>query len=123
MFVSPEPVPLAHLAYAWAKPWSGSARSADTLAAEISRPQHGLMLLRSQAGGSQLKPLGTWRGPLRYPTLPWNQPPSSPPPAAFEHAAIRCKYKTTRRFLIEFGLQGLDELPSSKNFNKSGLLA
>jgi hypothetical protein len=75
-------------------------------------------MARSQAGGYHLKPLETWRCPLRYPKLPWNQPPSSPPPAAFEHAAIRCKYKTSRWFLIEFGVQSLDELPSLKELQQ-----
>ena len=153
-FVSPEPVPLAHLAYALGETPERICALADRLATEFAQPQHGLML-RSLAGGYQLITKPEHNQQLRE--LVENLPPPAPlSKAAVETAAIIAykqpitaaqlqairgvrnsetlrtllkrkiiapagrartrghpvQYKTTRRFLIEFGLHGLDELPS-----------
>ena len=52
-FVSPEPIPIAHLAYALGETPERIRALADRLAAEFSQPHHGLML-RALAGGYQL---------------------------------------------------------------------
>jgi segregation and condensation protein B len=154
IFVSPEPVPLAHLAYALGETQERVRSLAATLEKEFARPQHGLML-RSLAGGYQLitKPEHNQELRALVENLP---PPALLSKAAVEAAAIIAykqpitaaqlqairgvrnretlrtllkrkiiapagrartrghpvQYKTTRRFLIEFGLHGLDELPS-----------
>jgi segregation and condensation protein B len=153
-FVSPEPVPLAHLAYALGETPERVRELADRLAAEFAEPHHGLML-RALAGGYQLITKPEHHQELRE--LIENLPPPAPlSKAAVEAAAIIAykqpitaaqlqairgvrnsetlrtllkrkiiapagrartrghpvQYKTTRRFLIEFGLQSLDELPS-----------
>ena len=154
IFVSPEPVPIAHLAYALGETPERVRALAATLEGEFARPQHGLML-RTVAGGYQLitKPEHNQQLCELVENLP---PPAPLSKAAVETAAIiaykqpitaaelqtirgvrnretlrtllkrkiiapagRAKtrghpvqYKTTRRFLVEFGLQNLDELPS-----------
>jgi segregation and condensation protein B len=153
-FVSPEPVSVAHLAYALGETPERIRSLADRLAAEFSQPLHGLML-RALAGGYQLITKPEHNQELRE--LVENLPPPVPlSKAAVETAAIIAykqpitaaqlqairgvrnsetlrtllkrkiiaptgrarsrgypvQYKTTRRFLIEFGLHSLDELPS-----------
>ena len=153
-FVSPEPVPIAHLAYALDETPERIRALADRLAAEFSKPQHGLML-RSLAGGFQLITKPEHHQELRE--LVENLLPPAPlSKAAVETAAIIAykqpitaahlqairgvrnsetlrtllkrkiiapagrartrghpvQYKTTRRFLTEFGLDSLDDLPS-----------
>jgi segregation and condensation protein B len=160
IFVSPEPVRLAHLAYALGQTPDRVRVLIETLTAEFAKPQHGLML-RSLAGGYQLITKPEHHQELRE--LVENLPPSAPlSKAAVETAAIiaykqpitaaalqairgvrnsealrtllkrkiiapagRAKtrgrpvqYKTTRRFLIEFGLQSLAELPSLEEFKQ-----
>jgi len=153
-FLSPEPAPIAHLAYALGETPERIRALADRLAAEFAQPQHGLML-RSLAGGYQLSTKPEHHQDLRQ--IVENLPPPAPlSKAAVETAAIiaykqpitaaqlqtirgvrnsdalrtllkrkiiapagRAKtrghpvqYKTTRRFLVEFGLHSLDQLPS-----------
>ena len=159
-FVSPEPVPLAHLAYALGETPERIRTLAEHLAAEFAQPQHGLML-RALAGGYQLITKPEHHQELRE--LIENLPPPAPlSKAALETVAIIAykqpitaaqlqsirgvrnsetlrtllkrkiiaaagraptrghpvQYKTTRRFLIEFGLQGLDELPSLQELHQ-----
>ena len=153
-FVSPDPVPITHLAYALGETPERIRALAGRLAAEFAEPHHGLML-RTLAGGYQLITKPEHNQELRE--LVENLPPPAPlSKAAVETAAIIAykqpvtaaqlqairgvrnsetlrtllkrkiitpagrahtpghpvQYKTTRRFLIEFGLQSLDELPS-----------
>jgi segregation and condensation protein B len=154
LFVSAEPIPLAHLAYALGETPEQVGLLLDRLAIELAQPRHGLML-RLVAGGYQLITKPEHHQKLRE--LVENLPSPAPlSKAAVETAAIiaykqpitaaglqairgvrnseslrtllkrkiiapagRAKtrgapvqYKTTRRFLIEFGLQSLSDLPS-----------
>jgi segregation and condensation protein B len=154
LFVSPEPVRLAHLAYALGEPPERVRALLETLAGELERPLHGLML-RAVAGGYQLITKPEHHEGLRE--LVENLPPPAPlSKAAVETAAIiaykqpitaaqlqairgvsnretlrtllkrkiiapagRAKtrghavqYQTTRRFLREFGLESLAQVPS-----------
>ena len=154
IFISPEPLPLAHLARVLGETTERIAGLAAALAAEFAQPRHGL-LLRPIAGGYQFVTKPEHHQELRE--LVENLPPPAPlsraavetaaiiaykqPITAAEIEAIRgvrnretirtllkrkiiapagrartrghpLQYKTTRRFLIEFGLEGLDELPS-----------
>jgi len=154
IFVSPEPVPLAHLVYALGEAPERIRALLETLAGELQRPHHGLML-RALAEGYQFITKPEHHQELRE--LVENLPPPAPlSKAAVETAAIiaykqpittaqlqsirgvrnretlrtllkrkiiapagRAKtrghpvqYKTTRRFLIEFGLESLAELPA-----------
>lgn len=154
IFASPEPIRLAHLAYALGEAPERIRALLETLAAEFQRPEHGLML-RMVAGGYQLITKPEHHQELR--DLVENLPPPAPlSKAAVETAAIiaykqpitaaelesirgvrnretlrtllrrkiiapagRTKtrghpvqYRTTRRFLTEFGLESLAELPS-----------
>jgi segregation and condensation protein B len=85
-FVSPEPIPLRHLAYAPGETPERIRTLADRLAAELARPQHGLML-RSPAGGYQLITKPEHNQQLRE--LVENLPPPVPlSKAAVETAAI-----------------------------------
>jgi segregation and condensation protein B len=86
IFVSPEPVPLAHLAYALGETPERVRGLAEALAAEFSQPQHGLML-RPLAGGYQLITKPEHNQELRE--LVENLPPPAPlSKAAVETAAI-----------------------------------
>jgi segregation and condensation protein B len=154
LFVSPEPLQPAQLARALGETPETIAALADSLAAELAKPQHGMML-RTVAGGYQLVTKPEHHQELR--DLLENLPPPAPlSRAAVETAAIIAykqpitaaelesirgvrnreslrtllkrkiivpagrartrghpvQYKTTKRFLVEFGLQSLDELPS-----------
>ena len=154
LFLSPEPIPLSHLAYALGETKERTSLLLDELAGELENPRHGLML-RSVAGGYQLVTKPEHHQELR--DLVENLPPPAPlSRAALETAAIiaykqpitaaqlqavrgvrnaetlrtllrrkiiapagRAKtrghpvqYKTTRRFLLEFGLSDLSELAS-----------
>ncbi len=154
LFVSPEPLQPAQLARALGETPARVAELAGLLAAELAKPQHGLML-RSVAGGYQLVTKLELHEELR--DLVENLPPPAPMSrAAVETAAIIAykqpitaaelesirgvrnretlrtllkrkiiapagrartrghpvQYKTTKRFLIEFGLESLDELPA-----------
>jgi segregation and condensation protein B len=85
-FVSPEPVPIVHLAYALGETPARIRSLADRLTAEFSQPQHGLML-RSLAGGYQLITKPEHHQELRL--LVENLPPPAPlSKAAVETAAI-----------------------------------
>jgi segregation and condensation protein B len=154
IFVSPEPVPLGHLAYALNETPERIQTLLDSLAAELEKPQHGLKL-RQLAGGYHFSSKPEHHQELRE--VVENLPPPAPfSKAALETAAIIAykqpitaaeiqqirhtrnseplrtllkrkiiapagraptrgypvRYKTTRRFLLEFGLQSLEELPS-----------
>jgi segregation and condensation protein B len=154
IFVSPEPLPIAHLAHALGEAPERVRMLLDTITAEFAKPQHGLML-RSLAGGYQFITKPEHHQELR--DLVENLPPPAPlskaavetaaiiaykqPITAAELQAIRgvrnsetlrtllkrkvialagraktrgrpVQYKTTRRFLVEFGLESLAELPS-----------
>jgi segregation and condensation protein B len=154
LFVSPEPVPLAHLTYALSQTPDQMRTLLDALARELAQPQHGLML-RCAAGGYQLITKPEHHQELR--DIVENLPPPAPlSSAAVETAAIIAykqpitaaqlqlirgvrnsetlrtllkrkiiapagrartrgqpvQYKTTHRFLREFGLESLAELPS-----------
>ena len=154
LFVSPEPVPLAHLAYALDQTPAEMRTLLGTLATEFAQPWHGLML-RAVAGGYQFVTKPEHHEELRE--MVENLPSPSPlsqaavetaaiiaykqPITALEVQAIRgvrnsealrtllkrkivtpsgrakskghpVQYKTTRRFLREFGLQSLADLPS-----------
>lgn len=154
LFVSPEPIPLAHLAFALGETPERMGVLLSRLADEFAQRQHGLML-RLVAGGYQLVTKPELHQKIRE--LVQNLPPPAPlskaavetaaiiaykqPITAVELQAIRrvrnseslrtllkrriiapagraktrgapVQYKTTRRFLIEFGLQNLSELPS-----------
>jgi segregation and condensation protein B len=164
-FVSPEPVPLAHLAYALGETPERIRSLADRLREELAQPQHGLML-RSVAGGYQLITKPEHHQDIRQ--IVENLPPPAPlSKAALETAAVIAykqpitaaqlqairgvrnretlrtllkrkiiapsgrartrghpvQYKTTRRFLVEFGLQSLDELPSLPELRQRADLA
>jgi len=154
IFVSPEPVPAAHLSRALGETPERIAALVDSVSAEFARPEHGLTI-RTVAGGYQLVTKREYHQELRelVENLP---PPATLSQAAVETAAIiaykqpitaaeleairgvrnretlrtllkrkliapagRAKtrgnpvqYKTTRRFLTEFGLESLEELPS-----------
>jgi segregation and condensation protein B len=154
IFVSPEPIPLAELAYALGQTPERTTALLSLLAAELERPQHGLML-RVLAGGYQLVTKPEHHEQLK--AMLANLPPPAPlskaaveaaaiiaykqPVTAAELEALRgvrnrealrtllkrkivapagraktrghpVRYKTTRRFLIEFGLKSLAELPA-----------
>src|SRR5690348_16417726 len=85
-FVSPEPIPVAHLACALGETPERIRSLADRLAAEFSQPQHGLML-RSLAGGYQIVTKPEHHQDLRQ--IVENLPPPAPlSKAAVETAAI-----------------------------------
>lgn len=154
LFVSAEPLQPAQLARAMGETPERVTALANSLAAELAKPEHGLML-RTVASGYQLVTKPEHHQELR--NLVENLPPPAPlSRAAVETAAIiaykqpitaaelesirgvrnretlrtlvkrkiiapagrartrghAVQYKTTKRFLIEFGLQSLDELPS-----------
>jgi segregation and condensation protein B len=165
LFVAPEPLRLAHLAYALGERPERIEGILARLAAELAKPEHGVSL-RSVAGGYQLITKPEYHQELRE--LVENLPSPAPlskaavetaaiiaykqPMTAAELQAIRgvrnsetlrtllkrkiiapagrakkrgspIQYKTTPRFLIEFGLQSLDELPSSDELRQRvGLL-
>ena len=153
LFVAPEPLQATQLARALGETPAAIAALLESLAAELAKPQHGVML-RIVAGGYQLVTKPEHHQELR--DLVENLPPAAPlSRAAVETAAIiaykqpitaaelesirgvrnretlrtllkrkiiapagrartrghALQYKTTKRFLIEFGLQSLDELP------------
>jgi segregation and condensation protein B len=159
LFVSPEPVPAAYLAYALGETLERVTSLLHRVAAEFEKPQHGLML-RAVAGGYQLVTKPEHHQELR--DLVAKLPPPSPlskaaletaaliaykqPITAAEIQAIRgvrnsealrtllkrkiiapvgrartraVRYKTTRRFLMEFGLRDLSELPSLAELQQS----
>ena len=162
IFVSPEPVPVAHLAYALGETPERIRALAGTLAAGFSRPHHGLML-RQIAGGYQFVSKPEHHQELRK--VAESLPPPAPlskaavetaaiiaykqPITAAEIQAIRrvrnseplrtllkrriiapagraptrgrpVRYKTTHRFLVEFGLQGLEELLTLDELKQRG---
>ena len=154
LYVSPDPVPLAWLAHALGETPELIAALLSEVAAELDRPEHGLML-RSIAGGYRLGTKPEHHLDLKEITA--SLPPPAPlTKAALETAAIiaykqpttaaevqairgirnsdtlhtllrrkliapagRAKtrgnpvlYRTTRRFLLHFGLADLAQLPS-----------
>lgn len=154
LFLSPEPIPLSHLAYSMGQTADEMSALLNALRAELDKPLHGLML-RVVAGGYQIVTKPEHQQELRE--LVENLPPPAPlskaavetaaiiaykqPITAAELQAVRgvrnsetlrtllkrkiiapagrartrghpVQYRTTRRFLIEFGLRSLDELPS-----------
>jgi segregation and condensation protein B len=154
LFVAPEPLRLAHLAYALGETQERIEGILARFAAELAKPGHGVTL-RSVAGGYQLITKPEYHQELRK--LVENLPPPAPlskaavetaaiiaykqPITAAELQAIRgvrnsealrtllkrkiiapagrakkrgspIQYKTTPQFLMEFGLQSLDDLPS-----------
>src|ERR1044072_4955938 len=85
-FVSPEPIPIAHLAYALGETPDRIRALAARLAAEFSQPHHGL-ILRALAGGYQLITKPEHHQELRE--LVENLPPPAPlSKVAVETAAI-----------------------------------
>ena len=160
LFVSPEPLQPAQLARAMGETPEQITALANSLAADLAKPAHGLML-RTVAGGYQLVTKPEHHQELRE--LVENLPPPAPlSHAAVETAAIiaykqpitaaelesirgvrtretlrtllkrkiiapagrartrghAVQYKTTKRFLTEFGLNSLDELPSLKEIEQ-----
>jgi segregation and condensation protein B len=154
LFVAPEPLQPVQLARALGETPATIAALLESLAAELAKPQHGVML-RIVAGGYQLVTKPEHHEELR--DVVENLPPPAPlSRAAVETAAIIAykqpitaaelesirgvrnretlrtllkrkiiapagrartrgypvQYKTTKRFLIEFGLRNLDELPT-----------
>jgi segregation and condensation protein B len=154
LFVAPDPLSVPHLAYALGESRERISGLLQTLAEELGKPLHGLML-RAVAGGWQMVTKPEHHLELRE--VVENLPPPAPlSKAAVETAAVIAykqpitaaelqtirgvrnsealrtllkrkliapagrsrtrgypvQYKTTPRFLMEFGLQSLDELPS-----------
>lgn len=160
IFASPEPISLSHLAYALGETPERMTSLLETLAAEFSKPHHGVML-RVVAGGYQLITKPEHHQELRE-VIGRLPPPAPLSQAAVETAAIIAykqpitaaelqairgvrnnetlrtllkrkiiapagraptrghpvQYKTTRTFLITFGLRDLAELPALKELRQ-----
>ncbi len=165
VYVTDEPLSAEQIAAALQKPAATVSRILEELAAEYSKPEHGLML-REVAGGYKLstKPehheairsfVKSLKPPMKL-SLPaletlaliaYKQPVTVPEIAEIRNVqgagvvktlldrkliavAGRKKvlgnpmlYKTTREFLVQFGLKDLSELPTLKEFEELSRLS
>jgi len=165
VYVTDEPLSAEQIAAALQQPAAVVARILEELAAEYSKPEHGLTL-REVAGGYKVstKPehheairnfVKNLKPPMKL-SLPaletlaliaYKQPVTVPEIAEIRNvqgagvvktlldrkliaAAGRKKvlgnpmlYKTTKEFLVQFGLKDLSELPSLKEFEELGRLS
>jgi segregation and condensation protein B len=165
VYVTDEPLSAEQIAAALEQPAAAVARILDELAAEYSKPEHGLTL-REVAGGYKVstKPehheairsfVKNLKPPMKL-SLPaletlaliaYKQPVTVPEIAEIRNvqgagvvktlldrkliaAAGRKKvvgnpmlYKTTKEFLVQFGLKDLSELPTLKEFEELGRLS
>ena len=165
VYVTDEPLSAEQIAAALQKPAATVSRILEELAAEYSKPEHGLML-REVAGGYKLstKPehheairsfVKNLKPPMKL-SLPaletlaliaYKQPVTVPEIAEIRNVqgagvvktlldrkliavAGRKKvlgnpmlYKTTKEFLVQFGLKDLSELPSLKEFEELSRLS
>jgi segregation and condensation protein B len=165
VYVTDEPLSAEQIAAALQQPAAAVARILDELAAEYSKPEHGLTL-REVAGGYKIstKPehheairnfVKNLKPPMKL-SLPaletlaliaYKQPVTVPEIAEIRNvqgagvvktlldrkliaAAGRKKvvgnpmlYKTTKEFLVQFGLKDLSELPTLKEFEELGRLS
>lgn len=165
VYVTDEPISAEQIAAALEQPSAAVARILEELAAEYSKPEHGLTL-REVAGGYKVstKPehheairsfVKNLKPPMKL-SLPaletlaliaYKQPVTVPEIAEIRNvqgagvvktlldrkliaAAGRKKvvgnpmlYKTTKEFLVQFGLKDLSELPTLKEFEELGRLS
>jgi segregation and condensation protein B len=165
VYVTDEPLSAEQIAAALEQPAAAVARILEELAAEYSKPEHGLTI-REVAGGYKVstKPehheairafVKNLKPPMKL-SLPaletlaliaYKQPVTVPEIAEIRNvqgagvvktlldrkliaAAGRKKvvgnpmlYKTTKEFLVQFGLKDLSELPSLKEFEELGRLS
>jgi len=160
IYITDEPLSAAQIAAALGQPAGLVAQALDELAAEYSRPEHGLTI-REVAGGYKMatKPehheairafVKTLKPPLKL-SLPaletlavvaYKQPVTAPEvmeirgvqgagvlktlidrrliaPAGRKNVIGKpIQYKTTKDFLIQFGLKDISELPTLKEFEE-----
>jgi segregation and condensation protein B len=165
VYITDEPLSAEQIAAAFEQPAAAVSRILEEMAAEYSKPEHGLTL-REVAGGYKIstKPehheairafVKNLKPPMKL-SLPaletlaliaYKQPVTVPEIAEIRNvqgagvvktlldrkliaAAGRKKvvgnpmlYKTTKEFLVQFGLKDLSELPTLKEFEELGRLS